>query len=566
MERFINILIIDNDPVIQTGLKDILMGRGNNLLHANSIEEAIPIIKKKEIGIFLLNIEDVEEGINSVQILKENTRSQNNYIIVVAKEDDTGAKLVKGMHMGAVDYITYPFNSNLVQSKIEVFKTLFYKDQRIGQLLNNIFPSTVLEELQSNGKFSPKKIDNGVIIFTDFVDFSLKSKNLKPIHLIQTLEKYFIKFDEIILKYDLEKIKTIGDAYMATAGVTENTPFPAIRACLAAIELRNYMITEQETAIAMKKDFWEVRIGLHMGPLVTGIIGTSKFSYDVWGDTVNIASRTEASSKNNSISITKTIYDEIEDFFKTTPRGNVDIKKRGGSIEMFYLEKIKEVYSMYNEGNFPNTQLRLKCGLSPMDFKQMRVQIINKLKSLLPEHLYYHDVPHSINVEKAVIRYAKLEGIDKEDILLLRTAALIHDAGFMARYNDNEDFAIEFAHSFLPQFGYSEEQIKQISNMINATKHEVEPQNIFEEIIIDADYDYLGRPDYPNIVKKLRLELKDNGEEFSDIEWLNYQLNFLENKHKYYTETAQNIREIGKQSRIKKIKQQIEDLENESIY
>jgi len=566
MERFISILIIDNDPVIQSGLKQILMGRGNNLLHANTIEEAIPIIKKKEIGIFLLNIEDVEEGINSVQILKENKILQNSYIIVVAKEDDTGSKLVKGMHMGAVDYITYPFNPNLIKSKIEVFKSLFYKDQRIGQLLTNIFPSSVLEELQSNGKFSPKKIDNGIILFTDFVDFSLKSKSLKPIHLIQTLEKYFIKFDEIILKYNLEKIKTIGDAYMAMAGVTENNPLPAVRACLAAIELRNYMITEQETAIAMKKDFWEVRIGLHMGPLVTGIIGTAKYSYDVWGDTVNIASRTESSSKNNSISITDTIHAVISDFFITTPRGKIDIKKRGGSIEMFYLEQIENVFSMYNEGNFPNAQLRVKCGLSPMDFEQMKIQIVNKLKSLLPDHLYYHDVPHSLNVEKAVIRYAKLEGIAKEDILLLRTAALIHDSGFMAKYDSNEDFAIEFAQSFLPQFGYSNQQVDIISNMINATKHDIEPANLLEEIIIDADYDYLGRPDYPIIVKKLRKEMKEFGQEFTDIEWLNYQYNFLTTKHRYYTETAQNIREIGKQSRIKKIKQQIEDIENESVH
>ena len=561
MERFINILIIDNDPVIQSGLKQILIGRGNNLLHANSIEEAIPIIKKKEIGIFLLNIEDVEEGNNSVQVLKENTRLQNSYIIVVAKEDDTGSKLVKGMHMGAVDYITYPFNPNLIQSKIEVFKTLFYKDQRIGQLLNNIFPSSVLDELQSNGKFSPKKIDKGVVIFTDFVDFSLKSKKLKPIHLIQTLERYFTKFDEIILKYNLEKIKTIGDAYMALSGVTEKNPLPAVRACLAAIELRNYMITEQQTAISMKKDFWEVRIGVHMGPLVTGIIGTSKFNYDVWGDTVNIASRTESSSKNNSISITDSIHSSISSYFKTTPRGNVDIKKRGGSIEMFYLENILEEFSMYNEGNYPNTDLRTNCGLSPMDFKQMKTQIINKLKSLLPDNLYYHDVPHSLNVEKAIIRYANLEGMEDEEILLLRTAALLHDSGFMVQYDDNEDLAIEFSKTFLPQFGYSNNQIDVICKMINATKHSVQPKNIMEEVIIDADYDYLGRPDYPPIVNKLRKEMKEYGTEFTDIDWIKYQLNFLENTHQYYTVTAKNIRDLGKQSRIQKLKQQLEELE-----
>jgi len=216
---------------------------------------------------------------------------------------------------------------------------------------------------------------------------------------------------------------------------------------------------------------------------------------------------------------------------------------------------------MYNEGNYPNTDLRTNCGLSPMDFKQMKTQIINKLKSLLPDNLYYHDVPHSLNVEKATIRYANLEGMEKEEILLLRTAALLHDAGFMVKYDENEDLAIEFSKTFLPQFGYSNDQINVICNMINATKHSVQPQSLMEEVIIDADYDYLGRPDYPPIVKKLRKEMKNYGTEFTDIEWIKYQLNFLENTHQYYTVTAKNIRDLGKQSRIQKLKQQLEELE-----
>src|SRR5690606_2075983 len=148
---------------------------------------------------------------------------------LLTKENSNSVNLVKGMHQGAVDFITYPFQANLIKSKIDVFKTLYLKDQRIGQLLNNIFPENVLAELSTNGKFSPKRIEKGIVLFTDFVDFSLKSKSMKPLRLIHQLEKYFIKFDEIIAKYKLEKIKTIGDVYMALAGVTENHPEPAIR-------------------------------------------------------------------------------------------------------------------------------------------------------------------------------------------------------------------------------------------------------------------------------------------------------------------------------------------------
>ena len=560
MERFINILIINNNHTLNSGLKDILAGKGNNLLFIDTSEKAIPLIKKKDIGIFIINIENSSNGLDAIASIKNNTTLNSSYIIVVAKEDTTGAKFVKGMRHGAVDYITYPFNKNLIQSKIEVFKTLYYKDQRIGQLLNNIFPQYVLEELAANGKFSPKKIDNGVVLFTDFVDFSLKAKSLKPIHLIQQLEKYFTKFDEIIIKYKLEKIKTIGDSYMATAGVNGNSPFPAVRACLAALEIRNFIQTEQDTAIALKKDFWEIRIGLHMGPIVAGIIGSSKYSFDIWGDTVNIAARAEANTKKGSITITKSIIQNIGNYFETTPRGKIDIQKRGGTIEMFYLEKIINEHSMYHEGMFPSTELRLNCGLPSMDFRQMREHIMNRLKSLLPENLSYHKLRHSLDVEKAVKRFSKLEGIENEEITLLKTAALFHDAGFIVQYDDNEDFAIEMVKSMLPNFGYSQKQIEIIATIINSTKPSVKPTNILEEIMSDADYDYLGRSDYTVIANKLREEMTLYGYNFSEIEWVNYQLNFLENKHKFYTSTAQNIREIGKRNTINKLKLSLENL------
>ncbi|MBL1280284.1 MAG: response regulator [Fluviicola sp.] len=557
MERFINILIIDDDVNLRSNIKDILSGRGNNVFTTSTVEKAIPIIKSKEIGIFIINIESSTEGLQVIKSIKDNSILNNSYIVVVAKEDSSGNKFIKGMHYGAVDYITYPFNASLIKSKIEVFKSLYYKDQRIGQLLSNIFPESILEEFSENGKFSPKKVENGVVLFTDFVDFSVKAKKMKPLHLIQQLEKYFTKFDEITRKYKLEKIKTIGDAYMALAGVTEHHPFPAIRACLAAIEIRNFIQIEQDTAIAMQKDFWEIRIGLHMGPLVAGIIGTSKFSFDVWGDTVNIAARAEANTKSGSITITRSINDALEGYFNTTSRGKIDIQKRGGSIEMFYLEKIKQEFAMYGEGNYASKELRIKCGLSPMDFKQAKSHIINRLKSLLPENLSYHDLPHSLNVEKAVIRYCKLEGIKNEELILLRTAALYHDAGFIMQYDDNENFAIQMVKSTLPIYGYSDEQIKIISSIINATKRDVEPKNILEEIICDADHDYLGRPDYQAIVKKLRIEKEEYGRKFEEKKWIEYQINFLENIHHYYTETAKNIRSQGKTIRIRKLKLQL---------
>lgn len=561
MERFINILIIDDNTKNQKGLKEILTGGGNNLIIVDSMEEALPVIKQKEIGILLVNIDNpYSGGLEILQMLKEVFGEHTIYKIVITSDSASGAKMVKGLNEGAVDFITTPFNPNLIRAKIDVFKSLYYKNQRINQLLNNIFPATVLEELNINNKFSPRRFENGVVLFTDFVDFSAKARDIKPIRLLKKLEYYFTQIDEIISRYKLEKIKTIGDAYMVLAGVTENHEEPAIRACLAAIEIRNFMQNEKEIARATNRDFWEIRIGIHMGPLVAGIIGTTKFSFDVWGDTVNIASRAEQASTPGCITITKEIKNQIDHYLNTETRGNISIHKRGGSIEMFYLNDIKQEFCLYGEGKIASSLLREKCGLSPIDFVHMRIDIINRLKALLPDDVVYHDIAHTLNVEKAAIRFAKLEGINENDIQLLRTAVLYHDSGFILQPHDNEPFAIRLAETQLPKFGYSADQIMKITEIIASTATHAKPKDLLEQIMCDADHDYLGRADYFTVVRKLRVELENQGQIFTEEEWIEFQLNYLENIHRFYTETAKNIRLQAKKARIDDLKSHLKTL------
>ena len=215
---------------------------------------------------------------------------------------------------------------------------------------------------------------------------------------------------------------------------------------------------------------------------------------------------------------------------------------------------------MYSEGNAPSSALRIQCGLPSVDFNNLRTHIINQLKSLLPDYLSYHDLPHTIDVEKSVIRYGNLEGISKGDMLLLRTAALFHDAGFILQYHKNEDIGIGMAKSALPQYGYTNSQIDKIVEIINATKLSVEPNSLLEQIMCDADHDYIGRPEYHIIAKKLRDEFALNNKLFTEQQWIEFQLDFLENQHIYYTETANNIRLKSKNTRIKELKKQLEKL------
>lgn len=561
MEHFINILIIDDNPVNQRGLKEILMGSGNNILIAEDLEKAHKLLATREIGILLLNVDSyLFVDMDIFQSLKNESSLKNVYKIVLTKNPSVGAKLVKGLNEGAIDFITIPFNPNLVKVKIEVYKSLYYKDQRIGQLLGNIFPEKVLEDLNTKGKYSPKRVNNGVVMFTDFVNFSQKSRTVNPLKLLKKLEYYFTKFDEITERYKLEKIKTIGDSYMALAGVTEDTKEPEIRACMAALEIRDFMLNERILAQALKRDFWEIRIGIHAGPLVAGIIGARKFSFDVWGDTVNIASRAEQSSEADRILITNSIKEKVDSYFVLSNFGNVKIKKRGGSKEMFFLEHIILDHSLYEEGKIANKALREICDLPGIDFNHMQKSILNRLKSSLPDELVYHDISHTFNVEKAALRLAKLESLSEHEVMLLRTAVYFHDAGFLVSYHENEIFAKRMAENMLPSFGYSNEEIKIVTEIIESTKRGVKPNNLLEEIMCDADHDYLGRADYYNVSKKLRLEMENYSIFMSELEWLDFQIQYLDIDHRFFTETAKNIRQSGKDSRIQELKNARETL------
>lgn len=561
MERFINILIIDENPINQKGLKEILVGNGNNILTSSDIMGAIEILKSKEIGILIINIDNpYYGGIEILQTLKSNSQFKNIYKIALTNNSIAGSNIVKGLNQGAVDFITTPFNPNMVKAKIEVFKEMYFKDLRIQKLIENIFPKSIVNEFNANGFIAPKKVENGIILFTDFVDFSLKSKNLNPFRLLKKLTHYFNQFDEICKRYKLEKVKTIGDSYMVIAGVTDNLPEPAIRVCLAALEIKNLMLTEKEVALAMNKDYWEIRIGIHAGPVVAGIIGNSKLSFDVWGDSVNVASRAEQSSEPGKIVVTKEIVKQIQPYFEIEDKGNVPINKRGGEMNLSFLYDLKAEYKLINSESV-NRELRLKCGLDSMDFDNMLIDIQTKLMSLLPENLKYHDYNHTVKVDKSAQKIAKLEGLDDYQLRLLRTAVWYHDAGFIIQYHDNEDFAIEMIKKDLPKFGYSNFEIDLISNIINATKHSVEPKTLLEKIMCDADLDYLGREDYDSIVQNLRNELAAYNEIYEEIDWIKLQIDYLENKHMYYTETALNLRNSYKRNKINELKVKLNQLQ-----
>ncbi|MCB9361175.1 MAG: HD domain-containing protein [Flavobacteriales bacterium] len=176
-----------------------------------------------------------------------------------------------------------------------------------------------------------------------------------------------------------------------------------------------------------------------------------------------------------------------------------------------------------------------------MDFKNAKKYILTRLENELKPNLYYHGIHHTLDVYEASIKIAELENLSQEEKVLVNTAALYHDSGFIYQYENNEEVAVKLTQLVLPKFGYNEKQIKTIGEIILTTRIKARPQTLLEKIMCDADYDYLGRDDFYKIAETLFRELNEYDHKFSPEEWNEVQVKFLK-KHEYYTESSLTLR------------------------
>lgn len=197
-----------------------------------------------------------------------------------------------------------------------------------------------------------------------------------------------------------------------------------------------------------------------------------------------------------------------------------------------------------------------------MDFQGAKEYIQTRLKEELPHSLYYHGYQHTVDVCVATERFAQLEGVDAEDITLLKTAAWFHDSGFLTTYSNHEAVGIELAERILPDFGFNDEQISKIAGMIASTKIPQNPQNHLEQILCDADLEYLGGKDYYPIAESLRKELDERNLLADHRQWVEMQIKFLQTHH-YFTDTAKELCNKQKEDRLKELQYQLERLEIE---
>jgi len=422
------------------------------------------------------------------------------------------------------------------------------------RLLSNLLPKETATQLLNDGRSAARDFNMVSVMFTDFVGFSTIAETMRAKDLVTVLDTHFKKFDEIIEKHDLEKIKTIGDAYMCAGGVPIRNKTNPINAVLAALEIQDYMRGLKDEAHETGEKPWTLRIGINTGPVSAGVIGTKRLAYDVWGRTVNRAERMERMCSPEGIAVTEATFDYIEPYFECEAKGKV-LAKGGMEITMYEVKWIKPELSIDGAGVYPNEAFNKLVDLhhySQINYYKAERFILNKLRTELSPKLHYHSYDHSKDVTRQAERVAIGEGITDEDLFLLKTAASYHDAGFVKQYDKNEPIGAAMAEDILPSFGYTQVHIERIKELIYVTQIPHKPKDKLEEIMCDADLDYLGRDDFHDIADRLRRELREHGKIDSDRKWDEIQVGFLK-QHRYFTKTSIETRRPKKLQNLQDI-------------
>ena len=334
-----NLLVVDDDAMNRDMMARRLQRSGFNVTTAENGRVALDLLKQRGFDLILLDIiMPILNGFHTLELIKADPKIRHLPVIMLTALDEVDST-VRCIEAGAEDYVPKPFNPVILYARINASlekKRLRDQEQAYlaelqveransDRLLLNVLPKAIADRLKQGERTIVDSFREATVVFGDIVGFTSFSANMAPSRTVQLLNDLFSGFDKLAETYQLEKIKTIGDSYMVVGGVPTPVPEHAERCALMALDmievLRHF---NQRNSISL-----DIRIGLNSGPVVAGIIGTKKFSYDLWGDTVNVASRMESHSLPGMIQVSGSTYDLLAGKFDFEERGTIDVKNRG---------------------------------------------------------------------------------------------------------------------------------------------------------------------------------------------------------------------------------------------
>ncbi len=422
--------------------------------------------------------------------------------------------------------------SERMQLKID---QLAREKARSDKLASEFLPDKTVAELKNTGRAKWDKYERATVLFSDIQGFTRIAEEMNPESLIDELDQFFFHFDSVVEKYNIEKIKTIGDAYMAAGGIPERNSTNPVEVVLAALEMQSYMAQLK----ASKANIWDLRIGIHTGPVIAGVVGHKKVSYDIWGDTVNTASRMESSGMPGKVNISGITYGMVKDYFICEYRGKLPVKYKG-NIDMYFVKGLRPELAV-DLKEIPNKRFFTK--LQILRLGDIEEKVFEGILANLPEPVHFHHAEHARKVYNQSFMLSRAEEIEQEERLIVRTAALMLFTGITQSYSNFENRSAVITRELLSRYKYSESQVDQICNLILSTKMPFQPNNKLEEILIDARMEYIGRSDYPDQIRLLYQELKETGAKISGQQFKNQQLELL-HEFEFFTTTGRRLREV----------------------
>jgi adenylate cyclase len=430
---------------------------------------------------------------------------------------------------------------------------------RDNEKIKSLSEKVSLEGIKDPGDLDRKekslKFNMATVLFADIHGFSKLAAAMDSSAIMDELDEILYEFDAIVARYKIEKIKTIGDTYMVAGGIPVKNITNPIDVVMAAMEMKNFLEKHELDKRGSERSIWDLKIGIHTGPVTATISGKKKINSDIKGDTVNTATRVEAVSEKGSILISVMTYELVKEFFDCEYFGKLPVKYKS-DLQMYLVKGLKPEFSQESKGIIPNDNFRIKFGL--IQFTDIQEIILDKLEKELPGYLYYHNVKHTVDVVTEVELIGWGEGCSDEEILILKTAGLFHDVGHTVDYDNHEYHGTLIAREMLPGYNYTTEQIDLICSIIMSTKLPPKPANLLENIICDSDLDYLGRSDFIPVSNTLYEELKAQNKMGSLNDWNKIQVKFISG-HQYFTNTARSLREVNKQIQIERIQSLISE-------
>jgi len=422
---------------------------------------------------------------------------------------------------------------------------LIIEKEKSENLLANVLPKNTASEIMETGKATKMKYNFVTVLFSDIQGFTKLTEEMNPEVLIDELDKFFFYFDSVVEKLGIEKIKTIGDAYMCAGGIPEKNRTNPVEVILAALEMQGYMTRLKETSALDGMRLWDIRIGIHTGTVVAGVIGHKKISYDIWGDTVNTASRMESSGEAGKINISGTTYEFVRDFFICEHRGKMPVKYKG-EIDMYFVNGI--IPELSDPDGKPNKRFSLK--MQRIKLQDVEEAVSKMFDDEAPPNMYFHNSSLVRSISNQVELLATAEKLPDEEYINLKLASVFLFTGFISDYDyeKHTEASLLTVEEILPKYGFSQANIEEVRRLIR-NSYNNKKESVSDNILHDARYDYLGRVDYLRLADKLLREEAEYGILHNRKEWPEIQRKLLID-HEFITDTAKLLRSVSLEDQI----------------